>query len=83
MKFSASADWTVGTIIIHESGSGRFRRNGSSLELRTVARRKDDDSGWWLTDGSGLCDASANDQWLALTPEVIRSIRFELLREGE
>lgn len=36
-------------------------------DVRTVDSRKDDDSGWWLTDGSGLADWIADESnWCLL-----------------
>jgi plastocyanin len=44
-----------------------YRNTGNPVV--TLARRKDDGSGWWNTDGSGLDDrlALATDSW-----EVVR-----------
>lgn len=36
---------TRGTVVVHKSGGAV-----------TLSHRKDDDSGWWNTDGSGLAD---------------------------
>jgi len=35
---------------------------------KVIARRKDDDSGWWMTDGSGLADYVWGDGTLWMTP---------------
>jgi len=39
----------------------RYRRTGVEV---TIERRKEDDSGWWNTDGSGFSDhALTLDAW--------------------
>jgi hypothetical protein len=45
------------TVVRHRSGG-----------IVTLARRKEDDSGWWNTDGSGLADSIwKNGSWTVVT----------------
>lgn len=43
-----------GTIVRHPRGG----------EVRTLAARKADNSGWWIGEGGGLCDAALREDWL-------------------
>jgi hypothetical protein len=46
----------------------RYKRPGPARgDERVLERRKDDDSGWWLTDRSGLADRVwADGDWEVL-----------------
>lgn len=56
--------WSPGIFIAHRGGA-----------VEIVARRKDDNSGWWLLDHGGLADTVAvSGDWVALTPEVVRRL---------
>jgi hypothetical protein len=53
-----------GTIMVHRTGG-----------VVVISHRKDDDSGWWNTDRSGLVDRIANDpnEWTPFTPRELRA----------
>jgi hypothetical protein len=55
-----------GTVLRHKSG-----------DHIVLKERKDDDSGWWNTDGSGLADFAFDDEW-EVVPDV--EIRYLELR---
>jgi hypothetical protein len=40
-----------------------FTRFRVDIPDKVLDRRKDDDSGWWLTDGSGLDDTAFVEDW--------------------
>lgn len=75
----ALASWADGHLI-DPDGWRRVRPTGSDLRPGTVmlsdnggrvvlSHRKDDDSGWWNTDGSGLADfVIESGAWQPLTP---------------
>jgi hypothetical protein len=54
----------------HLAPGTRLQHTGGATV--TLARRKSDDSGWWNTDGSGLCDAvlTGGDWTVASRPPV-------------
>jgi hypothetical protein len=55
-----------------ERGMLLLHRNGS---VRELSRRKPDDSGWWMTDGSGLADAAWNSgDWKVVTQEALQRL---------
>lgn len=55
----ACRDLAVGDRIIHKP----------TRKVATIERRKPDNSGWWLKDGSGIADRAfdTQDDWASLS----------------
>lgn len=53
-----------GDVLVHRSGS-----------VREIARRKEDDTGWWLTDKSGLGDiAATSGDWVNVPKQGLKDL---------
>lgn len=55
-----------GTMVLHRA----------TATACVLARRKDDNSGWWNTDGSGFGDSvlDKSDAFVIVTPALLRAI---------
>lgn len=52
--------------------------NDSGPTFHIIERRKDDDTGWWMTDGSGLADRVAlGDPWWTVASFIVSLFRWK------